>query len=92
MLLTANVGVAKDGDEVTYQAIITDCGTVYQIPAGCSVDLACKLLDYYTKIDCGGISGGEEAVMINIINNRSCSAAYCRLSKCEMEVYHTSLA
>lgn len=64
MLLAANVGVAKDGDVETYQAIITDCGTVYQIPAECSVDQACWFLDHYTKIDCGGIGGSEEAVII----------------------------
>lgn len=64
MLLAANVGVAKDGDVETYQAIITDCGTVYQIPAECSVDQACWFLNHYTEIDCGGISGSEEAVII----------------------------
>lgn len=64
MLLATNVGVAKDGDVETYQAIITDCGTVHQIPAGCSVDLACALLNYYSKKDCGGIGGSEEAVII----------------------------
>ena len=32
--------------------IVTPCGTVHPVPAGASVDLILRLLDYWTKIDC----------------------------------------
>ncbi|MDR0745016.1 MAG: hypothetical protein LBF17_00775 [Mediterranea sp.] len=34
------------------QYVVTDCGTVHQIPSGSSVELACALLDYWSDIDC----------------------------------------
>lgn len=35
------------------QSIITDCGTVHQIPDDATVEDACMLLDSWSKKDCG---------------------------------------
>lgn len=35
------------------QAIITDCGTVHQIPDCATTEQACMLLDSWSKHDCG---------------------------------------
>lgn len=35
------------------QAIITDCGTVHQIPDSATEEQACLLLDFWSDIDCG---------------------------------------
>lgn len=32
--------------------LVTDCGTVHQIPHGLSDEAILRLLDYYTSIDC----------------------------------------
>lgn len=34
------------------QAVITDCGTVHQIPDDATVEEAIKLLNYWASIDC----------------------------------------
>lgn len=39
-------------DHYDAQFIITDCGTVHQIPADSTEEEACRLLDEYTKKDC----------------------------------------
>ena len=36
------------------QAIITDCGTVHQIPDSATAEEACMLLDSWSKKDCAG--------------------------------------
>ncbi len=36
------------------QAIITDCGTVHQIPDCATAEEACMLLDSWSKKDCTG--------------------------------------
>lgn len=34
------------------QFIITDCGTIHQIPDDATVDEACDWLDFWSSIDC----------------------------------------
>lgn len=34
------------------QYIITDCGTVHQIPTSSSEDFACVMVDFWTGVDC----------------------------------------
>lgn len=36
----------------TYQAIVTDCGTMHQIPDCATAEEACMLLDAWSKKDC----------------------------------------
>lgn len=38
---------------VDAQYIITDCGTVHEIPANSTAEEACDLLDKYSEKDCG---------------------------------------
>ena len=47
--LIASVAFASS----TPQYIITDCGTVYQIPDNASSDDACHYVDVYSNKDCG---------------------------------------
>ena len=54
MLLPLSFAVAQpNGDPIDCQYVITDCGTVHQIPKDATVDEACKKLDEYTEADCG---------------------------------------
>lgn len=34
------------------QYIVTDCGTMHQIPSGSSEDFACEMVDTWSDIDC----------------------------------------
>lgn len=46
------IGFAKS-EQSMFQIIVTDCGTSHSISAGCSAELACYYLDYYSDKDCG---------------------------------------
>lgn len=54
MLLPLGFAVAQpNGEPVDAQSIITDCGTVHQIPKDTPVALACYFVDLYSDLDCG---------------------------------------
>lgn len=46
--LFTSVAYAK----VMPQYVITDCGTVHQIPSDATPDEACDWLDYWSSVDC----------------------------------------
>lgn len=48
MVVVATTVLAK----ATPQYIMTDCGTVHQIPDNSSIDEACEWIDYWSSIDC----------------------------------------
>lgn len=48
MVVIATTVLAK----ATPQYIMTDCGTVHQIPDNASIDEACEWIDYWSSVDC----------------------------------------
>lgn len=49
----ALLAFVADAREEEPQFVITDCGTVHQIPDNATDDQALDLLDYWTETDCG---------------------------------------